>query len=124
MTTANESASAPQSGAAKAVQTVEDISNIVGALVPTVAAIGGAVRLILSAVKPSDAQKAQPYAEASAALKTTLSGLASAIDGFEAAKTAAAAELPAAGSTGSASSSVAGMTTHSSGLTPGVSDGG
>lgn len=86
MTTANQG---QQTGGAKAVQTVEDISNVIGTLVPTVAAIGGAVRLILSAVKPSDAQKAQPYVDASAQLKSALGELASAISGFDAAKAAA-----------------------------------
>lgn len=75
-----------QSGAEKAVATVDHLANVVGTLIPTVAAIGGAVRLLLTAVRPTDAQKAQAYDEASAVLKKAIQDGQAALAGFDEAK--------------------------------------
>jgi hypothetical protein len=68
------------------VDKVTSVSDLIGTLVPTVGAIGVLVRLIASAVRPSDAQQAQAFDAAIAELDAKIVGLNSAIGGFEAAK--------------------------------------
>lgn len=71
------------------VNGINQVSDVIGTLVPTVGAIGTLVRLIASAVRPTDVQKAQPFDEAIAAYDAAKGGLDTAISGFEQAKTAA-----------------------------------
>lgn len=83
--------SGENTGGNQVVRTVDNVAEILGTLVPTIGAIGGAVRLLLSAARPSDAKKAQAYDAASAELKTALGDLSTAINAFEEAKRQAAA---------------------------------
>lgn len=80
-----------QSAGDKVVAQINDITNVIGTLVPTVGAIGSMVRLIAKAVKPSDAQKAQPFADAIAAFDAQVAKLNESIGAFEQAKQQAAA---------------------------------
>jgi hypothetical protein len=80
-----------QSAGDKVVSQINDITNVIGTLVPTIGAIGGMVRLIAKAVKPSDAQKAQPFQDAITAFDAQVAQLNAAVAGFEQAKTQAAA---------------------------------
>lgn len=75
-----------QSGGDKLVAQINDITNVIGTLVPTVGAIGNMVRLVVKAVRPSDAQKAQPFQDAIAAFDAQVQKLNDSIAGFEQAK--------------------------------------
>ena len=75
----------------KVVEQVNSITAVIGTLVPAVAGIGAAVRIIASLVRPTDAQKAQVFDDAIAALDGSLVTFNAAIDGFEQAK---ASRLP------------------------------
>lgn len=90
-----ENATGGQSKGAKVVAGINDAADIIGTLVPTVAALGGLVRLIATAVRPTDAQKAQAFDEAIAAFDDAKAGLDTAVSGFEQAKAQAAAAKPA-----------------------------
>lgn len=79
-----------QSTGQKIVGTVNDATELIGTLVPTIGAIGGIVRLIATAVRPTDAQKAQAFDDAIAEFDKAKSALDTAVDGFEAAKAEAA----------------------------------
>lgn len=103
----------------KVVADINQVTQVIGTLVPTIGAIGGMIRLIATAVRPTDAQKAQAFDAAIADYDAAAAGLASAINGFEDAKKAAESRL-AAGATGGP---VAGMTTKSSGAAAKPSDG-
>ncbi len=83
----------------KIVAGINQATEVIGTLVPTVAALGGLVRLIATAVRPSDAQKAQEFDDAIAAFDNAKSQLDVSVDGFEQAKAQALqaegkAELP------------------------------
>ncbi len=94
-----------QSKGAKIVEGINDATEIVGTLVPAVSALAGIVRLLVTAVRPTDAQKAQAFDEAIAKVDDSLDKLDTAIAGFDAAKAAAAAKD--AGSAPAASSQAA-----------------
>lgn len=68
-------------------------AEIIETLVPTVGAIGGMVRLLLTAFRPTDAQKAEEFDAAIAKYDAAKDRLDTAIAGFEGAK-AAASGLP------------------------------
>ncbi len=72
----------------KGLATVDQVTDMLGTLVPTIGAIGGIVRLIATAVRPSDAQQAQLFDAAIAEYDAARAGLDTAIGGFEAAKAA------------------------------------
>lgn len=78
-----------QSTGDKVVAGINDATAVIGTLVPTVAALGSLVRLIATAVRPSEAQKAQEFDAAIAEFDKAKAGLDTAISGFEAAKAAA-----------------------------------
>ena len=82
----------------KVVSEIDSVTQVIGSLVPTIGAIGSMVRLIATAFRPSDAQKAQAFDAAIAEFDTAAAGLAEAVAGFEAAK--AAASKAASGSQG------------------------
>jgi hypothetical protein len=90
-----DNATVGQSKGAKVVAGINDATDIISTLVPTVAALGGLVRLIATAVRPTDAQKAQAFDAAIAEFDTAKAGLDAAVDGFEQAKAQAAAAKPA-----------------------------
>jgi hypothetical protein len=96
-----------QSTGAKIVGGINDATEVIGTLVPTVAALGSLVRLIATAVRPSEAQKAQEFDAAILAFDKAKEGLDTAISGFEAAKAAA---LQAEGAKPAAGHAVSGMT--------------
>lgn len=73
------------------VARINDLTNVIGTLVPTVGAIGGIVRLVATVIRPSDAQAAQVFDAAIAGLDAAEARLNASIEGFEAAKAAAAA---------------------------------
>jgi hypothetical protein len=100
-----------QSTGQKIVGTVNDATELIGTLVPTIGAIGGIVRLIATAVRPTDAQKAQAFDDAIAAYDAAKTGLDSAVAGFDQAK--AAAEAKKAGG-----NPVGAMTAKTSGAKP------
>lgn len=80
-----------QSGAKPAATTnlaaqITSVADVIGTLVPTVGAIGVLVRLIASALRPTDAQKAQDFDAAIADLDAKVVGLNSSIAAFETAK--------------------------------------
>lgn len=99
-----------KSGGDKVVAQIESVSNVIGTLVPAVASIGGLIRLIATAVRPTDAQKAQPFDAAIADLDQKIGGLKDSIAGFEQAK--AQAEALKSGTPSGAP--VSGMTTKPS----------
>lgn len=70
---------------------INDVTNLVGTLVPAVASIGNMIRLVATAVRPSDAQKAQAFDAAIAELDAKVSALNSSIAEFDNAKAQAAA---------------------------------
>jgi len=78
-------------GANKVVDEINQVTQVVGTLVPAVGAIGSMVRLIATAVRPTDAQKAQEFDAAIADFDAQLGKLNDAIAGFDAAKAAAQA---------------------------------
>lgn len=78
-----------QSTGDKIVAGINDVTNVVGTLVPTIGALGSMVRLIAAAVRPTDAQKAEAFDAAIAEYDAARAGLDTAIAGFEAAKAAA-----------------------------------
>ncbi len=88
MTTENTAVG--QSKGDKIVAGINEASEVIGTLVPTVAAIGALARLIATAIRPSDAQKAQVFDDAIAKVDASLDKLDTAIGGFEAAKAQAA----------------------------------
>jgi hypothetical protein len=79
----------PQRTGDKIVADINQITNIIGTFVPTIGAIGSMVRLIATAVRPTDAQKAQVFDAAIADYDAAKVGLDTAIDGFKQAKAAA-----------------------------------
>lgn len=81
----------------KVVSEINSATEIIGTLVPTIGAIGGMVRLIATAVRPTDAQKAQVFDAAIADYDNAAGELAAAIGGFDAAKKAAEAAGKAGG---------------------------
>jgi hypothetical protein len=89
-TTANASAPAQPSAGDSIVARINDVSNVIGTLVPTVGAIGSMVRLLATALRPTDAQAAQVFDDAIAAFDAKVAGLNASIDAFEQAKQQAA----------------------------------
>lgn len=87
-----------QSTGDKIVGDIDQVTKVIGTLVPTVGALGSMIRLIATAVRPTDAQKAQAFDDAIAAYDAAEVDLQAAVSGFDAAK--AAAQAPAAGSEG------------------------
>lgn len=81
-----------QSAGDKIVAGVDEAATVIGTLVPTVAALSSLVRLIATAVRPSEAQKAQQFDSAIAELDAANGQLQTAVAGFEAAKQEAAAK--------------------------------
>jgi len=81
-----------ESKAEKIVAGINDATEVLGTLVPSIAAIGGMVRLIATVVRPTAAQQAQAFDAAIAEFDAAKAGLDAAIAGFEAAKAAAAAK--------------------------------
>jgi hypothetical protein len=75
-----------QSTGQKIIGGVNDATELIGTLVPTIGAIGGIVRLIATAVRPTDAQKAQAFDQAIAEYDIAKGALDTAVEGFEAAK--------------------------------------
>jgi hypothetical protein len=75
-----------QSAAEKVVGNINEVTQAIGTLVPTIGAIGSMVRLIATAVRPTDAQKAQAFDAAIAEFDAASAGLASAVAGFDQAK--------------------------------------
>lgn len=73
----------------KIVGGIDEVTKVIGTLVPTVAALGGLIRLIATAVRPSDVQKGQAFDAAIAEYDKAKAGLDTSISGFEAAKAAA-----------------------------------
>lgn len=98
----------------KFVEGVDHATELIGTLVPTVAAIGGIVRLLATAFRPTDAQKAQEFDAAIAVLDGSLDKLDVAVSGFEAAKAEAAAKN-AAKAGGNPVSAMGAKTTPSNG---------
>jgi len=72
------------------VNDINQVTTVIGTLIPTVGAIGGMIRLIATAVRPTDAQQAQAFDAAIAEFDAAKRGLDTAIGGFDAAKAAAA----------------------------------
>lgn len=73
------------------VADINSATEIIGTLVPTIGAIGAMVRLIATAIRPTDAQQAQTFDAAIADYDAARAGLDAAIAGFAAAKAAAEA---------------------------------
>jgi hypothetical protein len=92
-----ENAQGGQSTGQKIVSGVNDATELIGTLVPTIGAIGGIVRLIATAVRPTDAQKAQAFDDAIAAYDAAKTGLDTAVAGFDQAKAAAEAKKAGGG---------------------------
>lgn len=78
----------------KIVASIDQATQIIGTLLPIVGTIGSMVRLIATAIRPTDAQKAQIFDDAIAQYDAARAGLDTAIAGFEAAKAAAAGGAP------------------------------
>ncbi len=116
MTTENTTS---QSTGDRIVGGINEATEVIGTLVPTVAALGGLIRLIATAVRPTDAQKAQEFDAAILAYDKAKEGLDTAITGFEAAKAEALkAEALKAGGTGAkpaAGNAVGAMTAKTEG---------
>ena len=74
------------------VKRIDDVSNVIGTLIPAVSAIGSMVRLVTAALRPTEAQAAQLFDDAIAEFDSKVAGLHAAIDGFEKAKQDAAAK--------------------------------
>lgn len=83
----------------KIVGDINQVTQVIGTLVPTIGAIGGIVRLIATAVRPTDAQKAQAFDQAIAEYDSAAGALAAAVAGFDQAKAQAQAAKPVAGMT-------------------------
>jgi hypothetical protein len=75
----------------KIVGDINQVTQVIGTLVPTIGAIGGMIRLIATAVRPTDAQKAQAFDDAIASYDSAAAGLATSVAGFDDAKKAAEA---------------------------------
>lgn len=73
------------------VAKINAVSDIVGTLVPTVGAIGSMVRLVATAVRPTDAQQAQLFDDAIADFDKSVEGLNAVVADFDKAKAAALA---------------------------------
>lgn len=86
-----------------AITDIAKVADAIGALVPTVAAIGSMIRLIATAVRPTDAQKAQAFDAAMVDLDKRVDGLNASIAAFDAAK--AQANAQAAPQTGASQAS-------------------
>lgn len=71
-------------------KSIDGVTSLIGTLVPTIGAIGTMTRLVATAVRPTDAQKAQEFDAAIAEFDMARNQLGDAVKGFEAAKAAAA----------------------------------
>lgn len=75
----------------KIISEIDTATKVLGTLVPSVAAIGGLVRLLATTLRPSDAQQAQVFAAAIATYDVAAADLTAAVAGFEIAKKMATA---------------------------------
>lgn len=85
-----QNATAAPSAGDSLVARINDVSNVIGTLVPTVGAIGSMVRLLAGALRPTEAQAAQLFDDAIADFDAKVAGLNASIAGFEQAKQQAA----------------------------------
>ena len=67
----------------KLLKQLEGANTLIATLVPTVGAIGGIVRIIAKAVRPTDAKKAQGFDAAIAELDAALPQLRTSLDDYQ-----------------------------------------
>lgn len=93
----------------KTQKQIESLTNLIGSIIPAVAAGTAIIKLIAKAVRPSDAKKAQEFDAAMAEVKQHQAALGSSLEEFERIK----AEILSSSDAGNASAPLSSATASS-----------